>query len=238
MGGEVANSFPGSRTYTGYALPYLDWRKPGEREAFHSPDDGFGVTLLDLGYFKAGPVGRYIEERGLSNGNGNFSGLANVGWTVELGGFFEVWPTDWLRGRFELRQGINGHNGLDGNIEIDAIARYNTWTFAIGPRAQLGDSRYMSAYFSVTPAEAAANGRVTPFNAHGGFESLGMLSSVKYQVLPNWSVTGFGGYNRLVSSAADSPIPTRLGSKNEFIGGALIEYTFSWAGLSSLGLHF
>jgi MipA family protein len=230
MGADVTNSFPGAKTYRVFPLPYFDWRKPGEIESFHAPDDGFGITLLDLWHIKAGPVARYVPERGLSNGNGNFAGLATIGWTVEVGGFIEYWPTDFLRSRFELRQGINGSRGLDANIELDAVGRYGPWTLSLGPRAAFGDDRFMQAYFSVTPSQAAANGRVTPYSASGGLTSLGAIGSAKYAVTPAWSVTGFAGYNRLVASAAASPITNNLGSKNEFMGGAIIEYTFTFGG--------
>jgi MipA family protein len=129
-----------------------------------------------------------------------------------------------------LRQGVNSHVGLDGNIEIDAVGRYGAWTVSFGPRAAFGNAQFALAYFSVTPAQAAANGMVTPFDATGGFTSLGVLSTAKYKVDPAWSVTGFAGYNRLVGSAGASPITNNLGSKNDFIGGATVEYTFAFRG--------
>ena len=226
-GAEAANSFPGAKTYTGFPIPYFDWRKPGDPLPFHAPDDGFGIALLDFGMFRAGPVGRYVAQRDLSNGNANFVGLPNVATTIELGGFVEFWPTDFLRGRVEVRQGINGHNGLHGNIEADAVGLYGPWLLSLGPRAEFGNDQFMQSYFSVTPAEAAINGRVTPYAASGGLTSVGFLASAKYTFSPSWSVVGFAGYNRLVDSAAASPITNNLGSKNDFIGGAILEYSFS-----------
>ena len=69
------------------------------------------MALLDLPWIKAGPVARFISERTLSGGfgsigsNGNFFGLHNVGFTAELGGFLELWPTDFIRARLEARGG-------------------------------------------------------------------------------------------------------------------------------------
>jgi MipA family protein len=235
LGAEAATSFPGAKTYSPFPVGYLDWRKPGEPENFHAPDDGIGVTVIDWGAFKAGPVARYIDSRGLSNGNGNFRGLPNVGWTAELGGFFEFWPTSWLRSRFELRQGVTGSRGLEGNIAIDAVGHYGAWTVSVGPRANFGDDQFMKAYFSITPAQASANGLVTPYNATGGLTSLGAFGTLKYQFTPSWSLTGFVGYNRLTDSAAASPVSNRLGSRDEYTAGAMAEYTFSFSGL---GLGF
>lgn len=228
VGPEVQTAFPGSKAVSVWPTGNFAYRRPGEPLPFSSPDDGFGIALLDFGWIKAGPVGRVIPERGLSNGNGAFFGLPNVGWTLELGGFVELWANEHLRARGEVRQGVNGNNGLDANIELDAIERINAFTLAFGPRLAFGDSQYMNAYFSVTPAQAFANGRVTPFQANGGLTSVGFLGSVKYDFTPTWSATAFGGYDRLVSSAAASPIPNNLGSLNEFTAGVVVSYSFNF----------
>ena len=63
-------------------------------------------SLLDLPWIKAGPVARFISQRTLSGGSGtlgnndSFYGLHNVGLAAELGGFLELWPTDFFRARF------------------------------------------------------------------------------------------------------------------------------------------
>jgi outer membrane scaffolding protein for murein synthesis (MipA/OmpV family) len=234
IGPEVFNSFPGSQSLSIWPTGYITYRRPGEPEPFVSPDDGFGIALLDLPWIKAGPVARFINERTLSGGlgtignNDNFYGLHNVGFTAELGGFLELWPADFFRARFEARQGISGANGFDGNIELDFIQHYGAFTFAAGPRFEFGDSRFVNAYFSVTPAEALLNGQVYPYQATGGLVAAGGLGSIKYQFSPTWSATVFGGVNRWVASAGGSPIPNRLGSLNDMTAGALIAYTFNW----------
>lgn len=227
VGPEVSTAFPGSRAVTILPTATFDVRRPGDPIPFSSPDDGFGIPLLDFGWFKAGPVGRIVGRRGLSDGNGAFYGLHNVDWTLELGVFGELWYAEHFRLRGEVRQGVNGHDGLDANIEADFVQKWNAFTFAVGPRLQFGDSQYMDAYFSVTPAEAFLNGRVSPFNANGGLASVGVFSSVKYDFMPDWSATLFGGYNRLVSEAAASPIPNNLGSLNEFTAGVMVSHTFT-----------
>jgi outer membrane protein len=231
LGPQVIPSFPGAKTYRVWPTGTFSWRRPGDPPAFSAPDDGFGLALLDLGWLRAGPVGRFLPRRGLGNGNGNFYGLHNVGWTFEIGGFTEVWLASFLRTRLELRQGVNGHNGLDANVGIDAIAKFGPLTFSLGPRLALGNSTFMNAYFSVSPIEAAANGRVGPYQATGGVTSFGGLVSARYDLLSNLSATLYGGYDRLVNSAAASPIPNRLGSLNQWTGGVLLSYSFQVPGL-------
>jgi len=236
VGPEVFNSFPGSSSVSIWPTGYISYRRPGEPEPFVSPDDGLGIALLDLPWIKAGPVARFISERTLSGGfgsignNENFFGLHNVGFTAELGGFVELWPTDFFRARFEARQGVSGAQGFDANIELDIVHRYGPWTFSLGPRFQFGDDQFMNAYFSVTPAEAALNGNVFSYQAHGGLTSIGGLGAIKYAFSPAWSTTVFGGVNSYVGSAGGSPIPNRLGSLNDLTAGVIVAYTFSWNG--------
>ncbi|VTZ49197.1 conserved exported hypothetical protein [Methylocella tundrae] len=227
LGPQVQSAFPGARAVTVWPTGTLALRRPGEPEPFSSPDDGFGISLLDYGWIKAGPVGRVMPNRGLSNGNGAFYGLPNVDWTLELGIFGELWYTEHFRARGEIRQGVNGHDGIDANIAFDAIQKWNGFTLALGPRLQLGDTQFMNAYFSVTPYQALLNGKVTPYQAYGGLTSVGVLGSIKYDFTPTWSATVFGGYNRLVSSAAASPVPNNLGSLNQYTGGLIVAHSFN-----------
>ena len=232
-GPEVFTAFPGASSVSIWPTGYISYRRPGEPEPFVSPDDGFGIALLDLPWIKAGPVARFISERTLSGGfgtlgnNNNFFGLHNVGFTAELGAFLELWPTDFIRARVEARQGVSGAQGFDANVELDVVQRYGAFTFAAGPRFQFGDGQFMSAYFSVAPFEAFLNRNVYAYNAIGGLAAVGGFGSIKYQFTPAWSATVFGGVNRYVSSAGGSPIPNRLGSLNDITAGALVAYTFN-----------
>jgi outer membrane protein len=235
LGPQVVTSFPGARSVRVWPTGYFSYRRPNEPAPFSAPDDGFGIALLDFGWIKAGPVGRALSNRGLSDGNGAFWGLRTVGWTLELGAFLDVYLSEHLRTHLELRQGVNGHDGLVGNVAIDAIQKYGAFTFSIGPRLALGNTTYMQSYFSVTPAEAFANGKVYPYQAYGGVTSFGGLATVKYDFNQNWSATLFGGYDRLMNSAAQSPIPNRLGSLNQYSGGVIVAYTFDFAGLGIAG---
>ena len=105
VGPEVFTSFPGARSVSIWPTGYITYRRPGEPEPFASPDDGLSIALLDLPWIKAGPVARFISERTLSGGfgsignNQNFFGLHNIGFTAELGGFVELWPTSFIRAR-------------------------------------------------------------------------------------------------------------------------------------------
>lgn len=242
IGPNVFTSFPGAKSVSIWPTGYITYRRPGEPEPFVSPDDGLGVALLNLGWFKAGPVARFIQQRTLSGGfgtignNNNFFGLHDVGFTAELGGFMEIWPADFLRLRFEGRQGVSGAQGFDSNLGLDFVQRYGLFTFSGGPRFQFADTRFVNAYFSVTPAEAFLNRLAFPFQglfpyqAQGGAVSIGGFGAIKYDFMPNWSATAFGGVSRYVASAGASPIPNLLGSRENFTAGVILAHSFTWSG--------
>ncbi|MGH6935159.1 MAG: MipA/OmpV family protein [Methylocella sp.] len=238
VGPQVFTSFPGARSVSIWPTGYITYRRPGQPAPFVSPDDGLGIALLDLPWIKAGPVARFINQRSLSGGfgtignNRKFFGLHDVGFTAEIGGFLELWPTAFIRARFEARQGVSGAQGFDANIQLDAIGRYGPWTLSAGPRFRFGDNRFVNAYFSVTPAEAFLNGNVFPYQARGGLTSVGGFGTIKYDFTPTWSTTVFGGASRWVGSAGASPIPNRLGSLTDLAAGVIVAYSFNWNGFN------
>jgi outer membrane protein len=222
MGG-VAPSFPGSLKLSAYPFPYISFRRIGEPEVFSSPDDSYGLTLFDWDGFRAGPVANFVFKRG--EGNGLF-GLRRVGLTHEVGGFLEASPTEYLRARAELRQGVDGHRGFVAALGMDLHNPVGPFSISAGPRLSFGDNRYANAYFSVTPFEAAVNGRLTPYSAAGGFTAAGGVATIRYDFNEETNAALFGGMQRLLGSVGASPIPNRIGSRNQFSAGLSITRSF------------
>lgn len=241
IGPDVMNQFPGAKSITVLPTFHLGYRRAGEPDPFYTPDDAFDIAIFENPYFRIGPAANYINERTLSGGNGNFFGLHDIGGTLELGGFAEFYPVpNHLRIRGEILQGVTGSRGLVGNLGADGIERVGPFEFSLGPRIGFGDDRYASQYFSVSPIEAAVNNAatgsgITAYNARGGLTSVGGLATVRYDFSRQWSVLGFGGYSRLVSSVGNSPVPNVLGSLNQFTAGATLNYTFNFGGFGILG---
>jgi MipA family protein len=223
--GAVAPSFPGSSQMRPYPFPSVSFRRVGEAEVFSTPDEGFGIALIDEGFVRAGPVANFVFKRGQRDG---LFGLRRIGLTHEIGGFIEFLPIDHVRTRAELRQGIDGHEGFVAVLSADVYGSAgNGLSASIGPRFDLGDNRYANAYFSVSPVEAALNGRLTPYSATGGFTSVGGVATVRYDFTESASATLFGGLQRLTGSVGDSPIPNLLGSRNQFTAGLSIGRSFT-----------
>lgn len=225
--GVLVPSFPGSDNLTPTFYPSLNYRRSDEPERFSAPDDGISISVIDDPSFRIGPVfrfqsGRYLEDDKL------LFGLRKRNFDVESGLFIEYWPLTFIRARAELRHGFREDSGFVGNIGIDYVESVGRFTFSIGPRLALSDGEYANRYFGVSVAEALASGRVFPFKADGGLNSVGILGAVTYRWSDTWATTGYVGYDRLVRDVAASPIVTRIGSPNQLTLGAKLSYSFSF----------
>lgn len=221
--GAVTPSFPGSAKMRPYPFPSVSFRRVGEAETFSTPDEGFGLDVLNLGYIKAGPVANFVFQRGQRDG---LFGMRQVGLTHEIGGFVEVYPIDHFRVRAEMRQGVDGHKGFVAAFYADAYESIGPLRFSVGPRLNFGNNTYAGAYFSVTPFEAAVNGRLTPYQATGGFTAAGGMATVRYDLNELTSVSVYGGGQRLLGSVGSSPIPNLIGSRNQFNAGLAVSRSF------------
>lgn len=223
--GNVSPDYLGADTYTPIGYPLFSFRKADTPEGFSAADDGIDWSLFGNEYFNTGPVARYRAGR-YNGSDRKLRGIHSVPWTVEIGGYFEVWPTEWLRGRVEVRHGMNGSSGIVSDFAVDGVYKVDKWTIAAGPRLTLATQDFMNMYFGVKPSEAAKNPRVSRYKPSGGIVSAGALAGASYQWTENWSVSLYGQYDRLVDQAANSPIVKNIGSPNQFGIGATVGYSF------------
>lgn len=232
----VSPSFPGAKTYGFVAFPSLSLRRTDSAENFQAPDDGVSIALFGDSQWSVGLTGRYQQGRYRDSDRTRLYGIHDAKWAIEPGLFAEYWAVpDTLRLRGEVRYGINGYNGLVGNLSADYVKRVGKFTLSVGPRLAVAGSEYMDTYFSVNPLDAAFNGRVSAYSADAGIKSVGVAAAATYKWNDSFSTTVRGGYDRLVGSAADSPIVKNLGSKDQFTVGATASYTFDIGRFGILG---
>ncbi|TMJ18344.1 MAG: MipA/OmpV family protein [Alphaproteobacteria bacterium] len=228
MAGVGAQAYPKFVGADDYGIfPYFigSFRREGSPLNFSAPGDGLGITLLSRdNAFNFGPSVEFVAEREEDDVG---APVGNVGFTVEAGGFVELFPTQNFRLRAEVRKGIGGHEGLVSDLSADFVVRdRDTYVFSIGPRARWADDNYHDAYFGVTPAVAVASG-LPAYNPSSGFYSVGAAAGLTYKLGRNWGMQGYLGYDRLVGDAADSPIVRNLGSRDQFSGGAGLFFEFT-----------
>ena len=227
--GGVSPAWEGSKDLSPYLLPGLSVRRAGSAISFAAPDDSAGFALFDENWLKAGVVGKLKGPR-RSADHAELRGVHDIDWTVEAGLFAEFWPIEKLRARIEARHGFIGHHGNLVDLSMDWVERRGPWTVSVGPRLSLGDTRYMDKLFGVSAYDSLMSGGMPAYRAEGGAKSIGVAGAVSYEWSRQWTTTVYARYNRLVGSASASPLVAGLGSRNQFTLGAIVAYSFDWAG--------
>lgn len=221
--------FQGSRQVGLWGLPYLSFRKADEPREWWSPDDALDATLFGQGRFQAGVVLDVRDGRHLSDDR-RLAGLPRLPVTAGLGVFGEVWPiADTLRLRAEVTQGIRAHDGLIAKLGADLVGRFGRFTLSAGPRFVLGDDAALRLDFDVPVGTAIVNPALGPYRARGGARSSGATAAVSYDLTEAWQIFSYVRYDRLIASAADSPITRRIGTPNQLTvaTGALYSFPLS-----------
>ena len=118
--GFVAPEFEGASNMVFRATPMISLGKAGPQARFTSRNDNISLSLIDTGAIRAGAVGRIVFGRDADDSD-DLAGLDDVRWGAELGAFAEAYPLDWLRVRGEVRQGLRAHEGVVGDIYVDAF---------------------------------------------------------------------------------------------------------------------
>ena len=98
-------------------------------------------------------------------------------------------------------------------------------TLSGGPRTTIVSGAANAPYFSVTPTQSAASG-LPVYDAGGGFYSVGAGDQARYQWTPQWASHVFLEYARLTGDAADSPVVSLRGSRDQLQLGVGVSYSF------------
>lgn len=231
-------AYEGDDDYVLSVLPNL--KLEYQDKFFASVQDGFGYNLINTETVRAGPIGRFRFSRDEEGGQPfavagdettDLIGLGAVDTTFEVGGFL-AYTLNSLELGAELRQGVNGHNGLVFDATANLSGRYQPagppifWS--VGPRLRLVDESYNATYFSIDADQSLASG-LPQFSASGGVYSYGVGASA---VLPfgrrgsGWALVGIVGYDRLAGDAADAPLVIQRGSPNQATVGLFLSKTF------------
>ena len=159
--------------------------------------------------------------------------MKEIDGSVELGPFVG-WTKRFNndpRHRFNASIGITQDvtDGHDGYV-VEASAVY--WRpvarpFDLGFRGGLSyaSSDYMSTYFGVSPADAAASG-LTTFSADSGFKDVSLSLMGVFHFSKKWHLGGGLSYKKLLNDASDSPVVDDRGSDDQFTVGLALLYTW------------
>ncbi|PWK75512.1 MipA/OmpV family protein [Aminobacter sp. AP02] len=223
--GMVRPSFEGSKSYMLSALPIVSLGKAGPELRYSSRNDNISLALIDDGVVRAGVAGKINFGR---DADDELQGLADIPWGGELGGFFEFYPTDWMRARAELRHGIRSHNGFVADIAVDAFHDVApNVRVSGGPRVSFASADYFETYYGVNAQQSAASG-LGQYDPGSGINSVGVGGAIGWKATDNVVASLFTEYSRLMGPAGDSTIVKERGSRNQVTVGVSTSYRFDF----------
>lgn len=243
VGAALNPSYDGSDDYVISPLPLLQGSLGGvainPRPAGLALDfipDGDGKVNFALGV--AGRLNRnrasQIKDRVVS-AYGKLDSAIEVGPTVGVSFPALLNPYDSLSVGADVLWDVAGaHGGRTINPSVTyftPVSKGAAVSFSLSARHV--DDKYAAYYYSVpvAPAAVAVTDRLPLFNARGGFDKLGatLLVGVDFDGdLTNGGLAGFllGGYSRMLGDAARTPFTALRGSRNQWLVGAGVGYTF------------
>ena len=225
--GMVAPSFEGSKDLMFKASPIISLGKAGPEARFSSRNDNISLALIDAGGFRGGVAGKLIFGRD-EDDDDDLRGLDPVRFGGEIGGFAEIYPTDWLRVRGEVRQGIRSHGGVVAEISADAFQDVSpSVRVSAGPRLSFASADYFDAYYGVDADDAAGSG-LGRYSPDGGLKSIGVGGAIDWKATDRITTSVFGEYSRLLGPAADSSLVEERGSPNQLTIGVSARYRFDF----------
>lgn len=230
VGGAILHAprFEGAARNQFAFQPMISLGKHGNAARFTSRNDNISLGILDNGFVRAGVAGKLIWGRDGST-HRDMDGLSKVRFGGELGGFVDVYPTDFVRLRGEMRRGIRSHDGVVVDLAADAFLDFSdTVRFSGGPRLSWASRGYYNAYYGVDAVESAASG-LSPYSPGSGFKSVGVGGAITWQATDALETSVFAEYERLVGPAANSSLVRQRGSRNQFTIGTSAVYRFDFS---------
>ncbi len=213
--------YEGSSHYRTVPAPAFDIRY--KDIAFLSSGDGLGVNLIRGDTYRAGIALGYDLGRN-QHMSGRLNGLGDVESAPEARLFGEAALMPFVF-TADIRHAIGGHEGIIGDVGVYMpVVGNKKLVIFVGPSASFANGRYMQAYFGVGTAQAAASTAQLPaYNAGGGFKNVGFGASGVYYFTDQWFLDADVALERLVASAANSPI---VQDKDQLGISVIIGYSF------------
>lgn len=245
LGAGMVPSYAGSDDYIAFPLPLITGRVGGVGVAPNGPG-----LVLNLNPGKPGlaagkrtriafgPAFRFRNDRNnrirdeVVARAGKLDAALEVGANAAVSIANVVKPFDQLSLGVQARRDVLGaHDGwvIEPQVGYRAIIGRG-FTLQAQASAEFVTERFADYYLTVSPAQSAATG-LAPYCADGGLNRVGTTAILAYDLDRNplnggWSLTGVGGYSRLIGDSAQTPYTRVRGDADQFILGAGVAYTF------------
>lgn len=193
-------------------------------------NDGADIALIGFSGFSFGPSLRVVGDRE-ENDNPALTGLGEVDYTLEIGGFAATKFADSILFRFKVRKGVvGGHDGLIVDAAGTALLfRYGRLSTSVSANASWIGNRYADTYFSVTPAQSLASG-LPVYDARRGMRDIGGSFNAYINIGKRWSLNPYVTYSYIFDDFAGTPIIAQFGDRNQYRAGfhLMREFNLKW----------
>ena len=137
------------------------------------------------------------------------AGMGDIDIRPEVGGFFNYFITpEWfLTTSFRYGAG-NDRNGSQTDVGVGWSSQLAPqWRAGLGVAATYVNSKYMEAFYGVTPEQSARSGYAV-YTPGAGWRDVRASASLTYFFNPDWSLTGAVTVRALQGALKASPIVT------------------------------
>jgi outer membrane scaffolding protein for murein synthesis (MipA/OmpV family) len=177
--------------------------------AFVSVGEGVGLNLLHGDHYRGGLALTYDLGRLESNDISHLHGLGDINRAPALKAFmsYAISKSFPMVVRADVRQIIGGADGMLADIDayMPLPGSSKHLIMFAGPSFTYADHRYMQKEFGVTTTQSIASGYPV-YDAHAGSNAMGFGFSATGFITEHWLVNLDTAVNRLLGSAAYSPI--------------------------------
>ena len=236
VGGGYGPTYDGSDNYHVIPIPLVQARWHGIQVSPRA--GGVGVDFVP-GTFNLGVAGRLRFNRTgdthdpVVNSLGKLDTAVEVGPTAGLSFSKVLDPYDSLSFTVDALWDVAGaHNGMT----IDPSVSYFTplshaIAASLSVNAEYADSKFQDYYYRITPTQSVTSGLPAYDPDGSGFTKVGANLLLGFDLDGNlanggWAIAVIGSYSRMLGDAARSPIVSIRGSRDQFIGGLVLGYTF------------
>ncbi|MBU1665160.1 MAG: MipA/OmpV family protein [Gammaproteobacteria bacterium] len=153
-------------------------------------------------------------------------GLGEIDHGLDAGGFIRLRKDGWQARADVRKDASNGDGGATVNLSLgyDMPVTQN-----LRLRANLdtawASTAYMNTFYGIDATQSANSG-IAQYAAGSGFKQVGAGLSADYAISREWGGFASLRYTRLIGDAADSPLVTALGSRDQVATAVGIKYRF------------
>jgi len=229
LGVEAEPEYVGARTIRRSASPEINLSYRTESLGTIALGTEVGGLLwapLETPFFSAGMMVSYDSGRkdgpkgsGHRPGGARLRGMGSIGGAAAYGGFVSATIEGLELSAYALKTPSGrGSGGAQGTLSLTVpiMARHGV-EMSLEASLNAADRRYMQAYFGVDALQSERSG-LRRHAAAGGLKSAGATLEVSYALSKAWTLHGELGAERLMGSAANSPVTERRVQPHESLG--------------------